>query len=78
MMQGQLFTSETRSQEEAILRHLQSGRSINPLQALDLYRCFRLGARIFELKQEGHPIEKEMIKVSGGKKRVASYKLKSS
>lgn len=74
-MQGQLsFNSETKSQEENILRHLQSGRSINPLQALELYRCFRLGARIFGLKQQGHKIESQMVKVPSGK-RVASYRM---
>lgn len=74
MTQGQLFTSETLSQEEAILRHLKSGQAITPLDALNLYRCFRLGARIYGLKKLGHKIESQMIKVASGK-RVASYRL---
>jgi hypothetical protein len=73
-MQGQLFNSETKSQEMAILEHLKSGRAITPIDALNLYRCFRLGARVFSLKKQGFQIESEMIRVPSGK-RVASYRL---
>lgn len=48
-----LKTKKTLSQCERILIHLQSGKTINPLQALNLYDCFRLGARIYDLKQAG-------------------------
>lgn len=73
-MQGQLFNSETKSQESAILEHLRSGRAITPIDALNLYKCFRLGARIYGLKKAGHKIESEMVTVPSGK-RVASYRL---
>lgn len=73
-MQGQLFNAETKSQEAAILDHLLSGRPITPIDALNLYKCFRLGARIYGLKKLGHPIEREMVTVGSGK-RVASYRL---
>lgn len=60
-----------------ILLHLKDGRSITPLEALDKFGCFRLGARIFELKEEGHPIEREMVEVEtrDGTTRVARYSL---
>lgn len=74
--QGQLFNAETKSQEAAILDHLRAGRSITPIDALNLYKCFRLGARIFSIKKAGHEIEREMITVASGK-RVASYRLKA-
>lgn len=77
MTQGQLYNSETQSQESAILQWLQNGNSITQLEALRRFQCLRLGARVFQLKKEGHDIQSEMIKVSGGKKRVASYKLKA-
>lgn len=73
-MEGQLFNSETKSQEQAILAHLQSGRSITPIDALNLYKCFRLGARIFGLKKAGYKIESQRVKVASGKS-VASYRL---
>ena len=64
---------ETQTQKEAILRHLQSGRTITPLEALDLYRCYRLSARIRELRDEGYVIRSENVKQ--GKKTFSSYKL---
>ena len=64
------------TQKEAILRHLQSGRAITPLEALELYGCFRLGARIWELRDEGYEIKSENVKQ--GKKTFASYGLKSN
>lgn len=72
--QGQLFNAETQSQESAILAHLKSGRAITPIDALSLYRCFRLGARIYGLKKAGFDIERKMVTVPSGK-RVASYRL---
>jgi hypothetical protein len=50
------------SQNERILDHLIEKRTINPLQALSLYGCFRLSARIFDLKERGVNIEKHTEK----------------
>jgi len=65
---------DRRSQLASILYHLQSGRNINPLEALDLCGCFRLQARIFDLKQQGYVIKTNMVKDPNGK-RFASYEL---
>ena len=64
----------TETQTAQILAHLNTGRSITPLDALDWFGGFRLGARIYDLKQDGHPIYREMVEVAPGK-RVASYTL---
>jgi biotin operon repressor len=61
------------SQTQAILNHLKSGRSVSPLQALDRWGCFRLAARIQELREAGYRIERHTVKV--GKKAFASYLL---
>ena len=45
------------SQNKQILAHLRSGRSLNPLQALEHFGCFRLSARIYDLKKSGIEIE---------------------
>lgn len=45
------------SQEGRILAHLQTGAELSPLEALDKFGCFRLGARIYTLRKEGVPIE---------------------
>ena len=60
-----LKNKKTLSQCERILIHLQSGKTINPLQALDLYGCFRLGARIYDLKQAGFDIDSRLVYENG-------------
>ena len=60
-----LKTKKTLSQCEKILIHLKSGKTINPLQALDLYGCLRLGARIYDLKQSGFDIDSRLVHEHG-------------
>ena len=59
------------SQTALILTHMKSGMGITGLQALDLFGCFRLPARISDIKKLGHEVNREMIEVNG--KRVARY-----
>ena len=64
------------SQNEAILSHLAGGGRLTPLEALRAYGCGRLGARIYELRRLGYPIEREMVAVetaAGTMARVAEY-----
>lgn len=67
------------SQKTQILRHMLAGRSITPLEALRLYGCFRLGARIADLRRDGHPVvsEKSWLDPVTGK-RYARYSLPGS
>lgn len=65
------------TQRARILAHLQGGKSITPLEALNLYGCFRLGARIWDLRNEGYDIEMELVKNQNGK-RFACYHLKNN
>jgi len=60
----------TESQNKCIIAHLKN-KPITPLEALNRYGCFRLGARIYELRNRGHKIKTEMVEVRG--KRVAKY-----
>jgi len=70
---------KTEPQKDKILKALMRGQKITPHQALRNFGCFRLGARIYELKKEGWPIESKMIEVKtwAGRnlvtKRVARY-----
>jgi len=61
------------SQCDNIRRHLEDGRSITQLEALNMYGCFRLGARIYNLKEQGLSITMEWVRK--GRKKFASYKL---
>lgn len=62
------------SQAAAILKHLQAGGTITPLLALDKFGCMRLGARILDLKRQGHPISSTTVKTPSGK-HVSEYRL---
>ena len=64
------------SQKQKILNYLQQGRSITPMDALLIFGCSRLAARIKELKKDGNHIVSEMIQTTGhdgSKARVAKY-----
>lgn len=44
------------TQNERILAHLLSGRTITSKEAYDLYGCTRLSARIWDLRNGGYNI----------------------
>ena len=44
------------SQEKKILEYLLAGNTLTPIEALNMFGCFRLGARICELRQRGYEI----------------------
>jgi Helix-turn-helix domain len=56
-----------------ILTHLEKGKSLTAIQALDMFGTMRLGTRIHELRAEGIPIIKETIKRNG--KSFARYSI---
>jgi hypothetical protein len=47
--------SDTSYQNAMVLDHLRQG-PITPMDALTSYGCFRLAARIYELRASGHHI----------------------
>ncbi|MBM3571193.1 MAG: hypothetical protein FJX52_02370 [Alphaproteobacteria bacterium] len=59
------------TQTRQIHDFLKAGHSITPLEALRMFGCFRLGARIWELRQGGVKVDSRMIQVEGA--RVAQY-----
>ena len=63
------------SQKAQIKAALLAGETITPLDALKRYGCFRLGARIGDLKAEGMNIVNVWRTVNG--KRVAAYRIAS-
>ena len=64
----------THTQTARLLAHLKSGRTITPLEALRKYGTLRLGARIWDLKRDGHDIRSRLVDIGQGK-RVARYLL---
>jgi DNA-binding transcriptional ArsR family regulator len=63
------------TQCQCILNALRQGEEITPRDAIERWNCYRLGARIWDLKQAGIPVDVEMIK--HGKSYFACYSLKS-
>lgn len=61
------------TQTARILTHIKR-EPITPIQALNLYGCFRLAARISDLRDQGHVIDTEMVESNG--KRYAKYRLR--
>lgn len=66
--------SEYISQTKAILAYLRQGYGITSLEALNLFNCLNLKARMHEARRDGWGIRTTMIKTSTGK-RVAWYTL---
>jgi len=62
---------------QQIDKHLASGKSLTAKEALDLFGCFRLAARIDELKHKGRNIVSIPVDVRtrNGVARVAKYRL---
>ena len=61
------------TQNQRILDYLKSGKTLTPLVALKKFGCFRLSARIFNLREEGHAIITENVTRKG--KTFAEYSL---
>jgi hypothetical protein len=64
---------KTESQNALIKGWLLNGKSITPLDALNMFGCFRLSARIANLRDEGLPIVTDMVTIND--KRIAKYYL---
>lgn len=56
------------TQNAQILAHMQSGRSLTFLEALDLFGCMHLPRRILDLKEKGHKIEDRWERNDEGKR----------
>mgnify|MGYP001557341875 CR=1 FL=1 len=65
-------TSETHRLQ--VLRHLQNNTTITPIEALAEYNCYRLAARIYELRQAGYMIETTMKESEGDSYACYIYK----
>lgn len=61
------------SQTQQILDYLLTGNAITPIEALNLFGCFRLSARCFDIREIGIDVKTKTINT--GKKSYASYYL---
>lgn len=61
------------TQLEQIKAALMEGLTLTPLSALEKFRCFRLAARVSDLKRRGMSIE--TIRLESNGKHYAGYRL---
>ena len=69
------------SQNEMILDYLERNGSITQAEAISCFGCYRLGARIYDLKARGHRIIRLMesgVNRFGTKTAYARYLLQKS
>jgi hypothetical protein len=64
----------TETQTQAILRYMRSGYEITALEALKLFNCMRLAARIADIKDMGIDITDRWITRDDGV-RFKAYRL---
>ena len=62
-------------QKQKILEHLQVHGSITSAEAVGRFRCYRLAARISELREAGHNIVTEHADGDGNPVNYAIYRL---
>lgn len=63
------------TQNQRIKEYLENGHKLTPLEALNLFGCFRLASRIYYLKKQGMNIKTEMVTDANTGKQYASYSL---
>ena len=63
------------SQNKQIADYLNKGKKLTPIDALNKFGCFRLAARIADLRNEGMNIVTNTIKLQN-KKQIAQYSIK--
>ena len=61
------------TQNREIIRYLTKGNKITPIEALNRFGCFRLSARILDLRKLGFDIKTEYV--TKGKKTYTEYSL---
>ena len=66
------------TQCEILLKHFEDHETITPIDAMNDFGIMRLGARIWDLKHEGHDIRRKIvtgISRHGETVRYAEYRL---
>ena len=66
----------TDTQCSMILEHLKKHKTISAREAVEKFNCFRLAARIADLRAAGYPIETRLV--TEGKTRYAVYEMEES
>lgn len=60
------------TQVERIKKHLEKGKAITAIEALEKFGCFRLAARISDLRNDGMNIKTTIVKTKNNSS-IARY-----
>lgn len=60
-------------QARTILAHLEAGKTITPMKALNVYSIYRLSDAIFKIRESGHNVITINCKDENGKKYAKYY-----
>lgn len=71
------MSSSILSQCDQIRSYLLDGQKITPIEALNFFGCMRLGARIWDLRNEGLSIQSRTKQLKNNKKVAEYYMLES-
>ena len=70
------MNTKPNAQAKMIAAHLKAGKTITALEALQKFGCFRLAARIADIRKSGMHIVTSYTERDG--KRWATYRLKEA
>jgi hypothetical protein len=65
---------EKRSQTDRIIEWLSDGKEITAVEALNLFGCFRLAARIADIRSRGYDVE-TTYRITKNGARIAVYRM---
>lgn len=74
MNEHKMAAAEKRSQKLKILEYLKEGGELTAMKALNLFGCFRLAARIADIRSMGYEIQRDWMETADGA-RVAVYRM---
>lgn len=63
---------ETQTQADQIEAYLLAGGALTQLQSLERFKCLRLGARAWDLRQKGINVQSRIVETPSGK-HIAEY-----
>jgi hypothetical protein len=64
-----------KSQNAQILNYLKTKKPLTTKDAQEMFSCYRLASRVYDLRSQGHPIVSETKKV--GNAVIAEYRYAS-
>ncbi len=69
------YVMNQKSKKELVREYLETGMSITPAEAYEMFGSMRLAAIICDLKKDGYKFHTEIVKKENSRVKFARYKL---